>query len=184
MPINAFNRLEEGLIALFLAGMTLLTFTQVVLRYVFNSGLLWALEGTTYLFAWMVLIGMSYGVRVGAHIGVDVIVRALPPAGRRAAGLLGVALALLYAGLMVYGATVYIEKMHMLGVDAEDIPVPRWMLGIILPISFGLLFIRLVQAAWAILSGKRELLTLADESQDPALVALRAELAEPTDLRR
>jgi len=35
---------------------------QVVLRYVFNGGFTWALEATTYLFGWMVLIGMSYGV--------------------------------------------------------------------------------------------------------------------------
>jgi C4-dicarboxylate transporter DctQ subunit len=46
------NRLEEVLIAVLFAGMTVLTFIQVVLRYVFNSGLLRALEATTYMFGW------------------------------------------------------------------------------------------------------------------------------------
>ena len=61
------NRLEEGMIILLLLGMTLLTFVQVVARYVFNSGFVWALEVTTYMFAWLVLTGMSYGVKVGFH---------------------------------------------------------------------------------------------------------------------
>src|SRR3546814_8791676 len=54
-----------------LAAMTLLTFTQVVLRYVFNSGWGWALEATTYMFGWLVLVGISYGIKVGFHIGID-----------------------------------------------------------------------------------------------------------------
>ena len=72
----ARDRLEEGLIALLLAVMTLITFIQVVARYVFNTGFVWALELTTFLFAWLVLLGISYGVQVGAHIGVDALVRA------------------------------------------------------------------------------------------------------------
>src|SRR3546814_10591963 len=65
------NRLEEGLIALLLGGMAMITFCQVVARYLFNSGAVWALELTTYLFAWLVLIGASYGVKISAHLGVD-----------------------------------------------------------------------------------------------------------------
>ena len=62
-----------------LTFMTLLTFVQVVLRYVFGTGLVWSLEATTYAFAWLVLIGMSYGVRTEAHIAVDLLTRRLPP---------------------------------------------------------------------------------------------------------
>ena len=83
------GHVEEGLLALILAAMTLLTFLQVVLRYAFNSSLIWALEADTYLFAWLILIGMSYGVRVHAHIGVDLAVKALPTGLRRAAGAPG-----------------------------------------------------------------------------------------------
>ena len=95
-----FNRLEEALISFLLAAMTLLTFLQVVLRYVFNSGLIWALEATTYMFGWMVLLGISYGIKVGSHIGVDVIVQQLPPRGRRLVGLLVALLSILYFGLI------------------------------------------------------------------------------------
>ena len=160
------NHLEEGFIALLLASMTLLTFLQVVLRYVFNSGFVWGVEATTYMFGWMVLFGISYGVRVHAHIGIDLLVKALPSGPRRWVGLLAVGLCLLYAGIMAYGSYNYIARLMRLGIEAEDIPVERWMLTIILPVGFGLLGLRLVQEAWAILSGRRAGFELADEAAD------------------
>ena len=78
MISTVVNRLEEGIIALLLAAMTSLTFVNVIMRYVFNSGLTWALEITEFLFAWLILFGMSYGVKVGSHIGVDALVRLFP----------------------------------------------------------------------------------------------------------
>ena len=44
MACGWFERLEEGLIAFLLAAMTLLTFVQVIARYVFNYSFVWALE--------------------------------------------------------------------------------------------------------------------------------------------
>jgi C4-dicarboxylate transporter DctQ subunit len=51
--LRALDRAEEWLTATLLAAMTLLTFLQVVLRYGFNSGLIWSLETTVYLFTWV-----------------------------------------------------------------------------------------------------------------------------------
>jgi C4-dicarboxylate transporter DctQ subunit len=160
---RVWERLEEGLIALLLAAMTILTFTQVVLRYGFNSGFVWALEVTTYLFGWLILFGLSYCVRVHAHIGIDLLVKALPETARRVVGLTAIALCLLYAGLMAYGAWGYIQRLMKLGITAEDIPVQRWLLTIILPIGFALLGIRLFEQAILIVRGKAKGFELADE---------------------
>ena len=56
------NEIEETIIALLLAGMTIITFINVVLRYGYNTGLIWGLEAVTFLFAWLVLFGVSYAV--------------------------------------------------------------------------------------------------------------------------
>jgi C4-dicarboxylate transporter DctQ subunit len=145
--------------------MTLLTFVQVVLRYVFNSGLVWALEATTYLFGWLVLFGMSYGIRTGTHIGVDIFVQKLPPGPRRAVGLAAAALSMLFAVMLLIGSVVYFEKVRSIGIEAEDIPIERWVLIIILPIGFLMLLIRLGEAAWHILRGGEAGLKLADEAK-------------------
>jgi len=160
------HRAEEGLLALILGVMTTLTFVQVVLRYVFNTGFLWALEANFYLFAWLVLIGLAYGVRERAHIGVDAAVRLFSPPTRRILGLVVVALALLYGALMMYGSVAYIDRLMIIDIEAEDIPVKRWILSLCLPIGFALLLIRLLQMAWRIWTGVSPGYELADEAAE------------------
>jgi C4-dicarboxylate transporter DctQ subunit len=160
------HRVEEGLIALILGVMTVLTFTQVVLRYVFNSGLLWQLEANYYLFALLVMVGISYCVRVRAHIGVDAAVKLLPPGGRRAVGIFVLLLALLYTSLMLYGSVEYIRRLIIINVEAEDLPIATWILGLSLPIGFVLLMIRLLELGWRILTGQSEGYELADEAHE------------------
>jgi C4-dicarboxylate transporter DctQ subunit len=160
------NRAEEGFIALILGIMTVLTFVQVVLRYIFNTGFLWALEANFYLFAWLVLIGISYCVRTRAHIGVDAAIRLMSPATRRWIGLFVVGVVLLYAGLMLYGSLVYIDKMKEIGIEAEDIPVERWILSLCLPLGFFLLIIRILEMAWRIVTGESGGYELGDEAAD------------------
>lgn len=159
-------RLEEWLLAALLCAMTVLAFVQVVLRYGFNSGLLWALEANFYLFGWLVLLGISYGVRVRAHIGVDALVRLLPVPIRRAVGLLVTALAITYTCLMLYGSWVYIARLRLMGVEAEDIPVERWILSSCLLIGFALLLFRLLEMGRRILTGESSGYELADEAHD------------------
>jgi C4-dicarboxylate transporter DctQ subunit len=167
-PKDALHRVEEGLIALLLAAMTALTFLQVVLRAVFNSGLSWAFEAATVMFGWLVLIGLSYGVRARAHIGIDVVVRMLPRRPRRFVGIVAVTLALLYACLMFFGSSVSIDRLMILGVDAQDIPVRRWILGICLPLGFALLIVRLVEMGWRIVSGQSGGYELSGDAADAA----------------
>jgi len=50
------DRIEETLIAGILGVMTVITFANVVMRYVFNQNILWALELTVFLFGWLVLL--------------------------------------------------------------------------------------------------------------------------------
>lgn len=176
---RAVARAEEGFIALLLGAMTCLTFAQVVLRYVFNSSLIWALETITYMFAWLILFGISYGVRVHGHIGVDLLVKALPLAARRVAGLVAIGLCCLYAGIMTWGAWAYVARIRMLGALAEDIPVQRWVLAIILPVGFALLLVRLLEVAWAIVRGRAPGFELADEAE----VRLHGHAAGPKTAR-
>ena len=97
------NEFEEIAIATLLGLMTALTFANVVARYVFHSGILWGLEATTYLFAWLVLFGVSYAVKISAHLGVDALVNLFSPRWQKAMALLAVAVCLLFAGLLLYG---------------------------------------------------------------------------------
>ena len=168
------NRLEEGVISLLLVGMTVLVFVEVVLRFGFNVGFLWMQEVTLHLSAWLVLFGASYGIKVGAHIGVDAIVKMIPPAIRRWVSVVATVLCLTYCGLFLYGGWIYLSKMYMIGIELEDIPVERWVAHSILLIGFSLLAIRFLQLMMAFATGKATGFRLADEAGE-ALKELEGE---------
>lgn len=98
------NSIEENGIALILGLMTMVTFINVILRYGFDTGIIWGLEATSFLFAWLVLFGMSYCVKVTAHIGVDALIAYFSPSLRRLVGLLAAAVCLAYAFLLFKGS--------------------------------------------------------------------------------
>jgi C4-dicarboxylate transporter, DctQ subunit len=158
------NELEEGVIALLFAAMTLVTFSQVVARYVFNAGVVWALELTVYLFAWLVLFGMSYGVKVHAHLGVDAFVKLFPSRTQRILGLLAVAAGLIYGTILLIGSWQYVWKLFRIGIESEDLPIPQWVPMAILPIGVALLMFRLAEIGVRIWRGEQQSL-LADEAQ-------------------
>jgi len=101
------DSLEETVIALILGLMTLVTFVNVVLRYVFNSSLIWGLEVVLILFAWLVLLGISYGFKKTSHLGVDAVTNLLPHTGQRVLALISAAACLAYAALLMKGAWDY-----------------------------------------------------------------------------
>jgi C4-dicarboxylate transporter DctQ subunit len=104
---QAVHTFEETAIAVLLGLMTLITFVNVILRYVFNSMLIWGLEVVLILFAWLVLFGIAYGFKITAHLGVDAVTNLASPPVRRVLALLSAAICLIYAALMLKGAWDY-----------------------------------------------------------------------------
>ena len=98
---------EENAIAILLGLMVVVTFVNVILRYVFNTALIWGLEITLILFAWLVIFGISYGVKTTIHLGVDALTSQLSSGPRRILALFAAAVCLAYAGLMMKGAWDY-----------------------------------------------------------------------------
>ncbi|MBU0588277.1 MAG: TRAP transporter small permease [Gammaproteobacteria bacterium] len=164
--MKILDRLEEWIISLMLFAMTALAFMQVVRRYVFNTGFSWTLELTMVCFATMIFVGISYGVRVGSHIGVDALVRLMPHQTRRVVSILAVVLSLVYVGLVLYGSTIYVSKMMEIGVELDDLPIERWKVLIIMPIGYVLVGFRFLQIFYNLVTGKTDSLHLADEAAD------------------
>ena len=75
-------RLTEIVLVLLMAGMVVMVFTNVVLRYGFNSGLNISEEMSRYFFVWLTFIGAILAFRDHAHVGVETFVRLLGRRGR------------------------------------------------------------------------------------------------------
>ena len=164
--MKILDRLEEWIISLMLLAMTGLTFYQVVLRYVFNGGMSWALELTGVFFAVMIFIGVPYGVRVSSHIGVDALVKLLPTGKRKAVAILAVLLSLIYVGFIFTGSMQYVLKMKDVGIELEDMPIERWQVLAVMPLGMALTGFRFLQIFYDLITGRADSLRLADEAAE------------------
>ncbi len=104
---RAINAVEETLIAVILGLMTLITFANVIARYIFNANILWALEATVFLFAWLVLIGASYCVKTRTHLGVDAVLNMVSAGTRRALAIVAIGVCLAFSVLLFIGSWDY-----------------------------------------------------------------------------
>lgn len=193
------DKVEETLIAFFLGTMTMLTFVNVVMRYLFNDNILWALELTVFLFAWMVLVGASYGVKKHFHIGVDVVINLAPEGLRKIYALIAVACCLTFSILLLIGSWNYWYPFatERAWYETDDIPMPellqfmadwlnegeryeklpRFIPYMALPIGMALLTFRFAQIAYQILTGKLDRMISGHEAEEE-LEALKEELKD------
>ena len=182
------DRIEETLIAVLLGLMTVITFANVIARYVFNDNILWALEATVFLFAWLVLLGASYAVKRSLHLGIDLLINALGPAARRVLGLVSVLACLAFSILLLVGSWDYwypfATKRAFLEVNDVPMPeflqfladwfnegeayekMPRFIPYAALPIGLALLTWRFVQAGVRIARGDQVMVIASHEAED------------------
>ncbi|PWV97158.1 C4-dicarboxylate transporter DctQ subunit [Hoeflea marina] len=190
---EAVTRFEENVLATLLALITLISFSQVVARYGFNSGWTGALELTRILFAWMILFGMSYGLKQGMHLGVDALIRLFPKPVFKVFAIFGAFCCFLYAMILISsgwltffgadtkgGAVAYWSTMYKIGIGLDDVRYPewvqetfgtkervqRWIAYLILPIGLGLFAYRSLQAMAAIWRGDRDMVIAGHEAEE------------------
>ena len=162
-----YENFEQYFVALLLAGMTLLAVVNVFVRYVLKGNITWAMEAKIFMFAWLIFFGASWGIRIGAHIGMESFVNLFSSKIKRLFALLAALLCLTYAVIIFIGSYKYVESRYLLGILSQDIKwLPQWVPRVIMPIGFGLIIFRLVEILIRIILVKQDNLNLLYEAKD------------------
>lgn len=137
-----FKTIINVLMALCLAAMALMVFGNVVLRYLFDSGITWSEEMSRYLFIYVVFLGAIAALKDNEHLGVDMLVKRLPLHLRRFTYVVS-------NGLVIY--TLYLLcdgswKLMLLSVDtkapATGLPFSFiYAVGVITSVCMGVILI-------------------------------------------
>lgn len=101
--IDRYCRFLSWLMAASLAVMVVLVFTNVVLRYAFNSGIAVSEELSRWLFVWLTFLGAIVALNERAHLGTDTLVARLPVLGKKICLGLGHVLMLFICWLLFKG---------------------------------------------------------------------------------
>ncbi|OHD13866.1 MAG: hypothetical protein A2Z96_07530 [Spirochaetes bacterium GWB1_48_6] len=135
--IAFFNLLHIGMVylsKLMMVAMVLITFVNVVLRYGFNSGLIWSEEVSLLLDVWFIFVAMSLGVKQDLHINLSLIAehRMTERIDRVLTIIRGVVYLVIGLAMLVYGWKLAAMTMSSI------MPATKWPAGLlygILPIS-------------------------------------------------
>jgi TRAP-type C4-dicarboxylate transport system permease small subunit len=82
--VDAYFRGLRLFIVACLATMVVLVFGNVVLRYVFNTGITVSEEVARWLFVWMTFAGAVLAMRSHSHLGMDSLLQRMPTAAKKA----------------------------------------------------------------------------------------------------
>lgn len=104
--IDLFYRFLEILLVILLAGMALMVFVNVVLRYAANSGIDLSEEMSRYFFVWVTFIGAVVAHREHLHLGVETLVAHLGRKGRLALMAISNLIVMLCSGIFFWGTWV------------------------------------------------------------------------------
>lgn len=104
---------EEIISSLFISITVVLVILNVILRYVFNTGLYWSEEVATTCFVWSVFIGAAACYKRGMHIGIDMLIRLTPPLMQRIINLIVHVMLIGLNGYIVYLSYVFIRLSYI-----------------------------------------------------------------------
>jgi len=147
--IDAFVDLVGRLISWVTLILALVMGANVFLRYGYSLGWIWAQELEWHLLAPIVLFGMSYALRHGEHVRVDILFATFRPRTKIAIELVSAALAMAFALIVVWLSIPYVGQSWSIG---EGTANPggieyRYVIKSIIPIGFALLFIQSLSQA-------------------------------------
>ena len=126
---------ENFFLVALLAAMMGLTVTQIVMREVFNTGVVWAGELLKLMVLWLAMIAAIAACRDNRHIRIDALSHVLPDAAIRYTRVL----VDLFAATVCFVVAWHAWRYLQLEIEFEDtvlIDTPAWIAHAVIPVSF------------------------------------------------
>jgi len=115
--------------------------TNVVLRYLFSYGSVWAQELEWHLLAPLILFAIAYALQRGEHVRVDVLFAGFSPRNKARVDVIAASLCLAISLLIVWFSINYVRQAFVINEQSADpggLPY-RWILKGLIPLGFILL---------------------------------------------
>ena len=141
------NSFEDGICAIILFIMLILTFINVIARYVLLASMPFVEELTCVGLMVLSILGAATASKRGAHLGLSAITDLLPQTAQSVIALICDILNAAFCVVIVYLGYLMVQNQINSNVLSMGMSWPVWLYGIWLPIGGVVLFIRQVQLA-------------------------------------
>jgi len=133
-------KIEFILLVIFLSTMVVLAFTQVVLRNLFGTGLLWADTVVRHLVIWGGFTAAAIATSEDRHISIDALTKFIPVRGRHAAQIFTNLFASVVCYFLMNAAWKFLLDEKAAGGELV-LSIPTWIALLIIPVGYGLMAI-------------------------------------------
>lgn len=142
----------EPVLVLILAVLVTVVLSNVIGRYLLGAGITWADEMARFLFVWLTFLGAVLGLARGAHIGMDIVVMALPALPARAIRMLALGLMAVFLAVWGWYALELVQRSMTFRTPA--LGVPRGYVYAVAPFSAALMWLVCLHQCWRVLRGQ------------------------------
>ena len=146
-----FDHFEEMLGAVVLAIMAVVTFVNVVTRYVIVFPLAFTEEVTVNLFVWIVLLGASMAFRRSGHLAMGFIYNLMPLYLKKTCFFISMGLSILFFSILTYLSGIQVMDEIELGVTSDALAISAAWYSAGVPVFSALIIARIVQAGRKVL---------------------------------
>ena len=139
--LTYIHRFEDGLLSLLLLSMIVLATTQIFIRNLFDSGIVWADPLLRVMVLWLGLMGALAASRENKHITIDVLNRLMTDKVRHVSRIFTALFTAIVTAIIAYHSTLFV----LIERESNSIAfsnIPAWMLVIIIPITFAIMSVR------------------------------------------
>ena len=178
------DRFEEIFIILLMAAATILIFVSVTQRYALDMtadlvrasrgwgiewlsngarsfyswmrglNLVWAQEACIYLFVWMAKFGAAYGVRIGIHVGVDILSERLEGTAKKVVTTIAMSGGIISTAIVAWFGADFVYHVYLNGQTSPDLEIKMWVVYLAVPLGSALMCFRFIQALyWYLTTG-------------------------------
>ncbi len=143
--IESVRRFSEFIlnvvIGVMLAGMVVLVFGNVIFRYFLNSSIAWSEEVSRFMLIWLSFLGAVIAFMKNEHLGLDILVKFLPPTASRALVVLADLLVIFALFVMTKGGLDMTVDSFASGWVSSAVPIPYGYVYAVVPISSALMLL-------------------------------------------
>lgn len=141
------NTFEDSFCAIILLIMLILTFINVIARYIILASMPFVEELTCVGLMMLSILGAATAAKRQAHLGLSVITDLLPQTAQRVIALICDLLSAAFCAAIVYFGYLMVQNQLNNNILSMGMSWPVWLYGIWLPIGGAVLFIREIQLA-------------------------------------
>ena len=143
--MKVLGRIEEFITAVALAFMTILTFANVISRYVFHASFSFSEEITSSLFVLLSLMGPSIAAKNKAHLGLTILTDHVSAPVAKVLHIISYIIALIFSFAILYYGVLMVISQYQLGQRTAAMAWPEWIYGSFVPIGAFFITVRFAE---------------------------------------